>query len=122
MKEKYRYKAEIAGKIYTIVGDRPSQHLDAVVDLLNQQLEQLGQLDPNLSSEDRSILMAINAISDQISKENRIVELESELAVLKSDQEYHQFTGKIDDQTSLENRNNINTVRVRTKSSQDQDK
>ncbi|MBG9980171.1 cell division protein ZapA [Facklamia sp. DSM 111018] len=120
MKDKYRYKAEIAGKIYTIVGDRPSQHLDAVVDLLNQQLEQLGQLDPNLSREDRSILMAINAISDQISKENRIVELEAELAVLKSDRDYHQSADKTHDPSNLEH--SKNTVRVRAKSSQDQDK
>lgn len=85
MKEKQRYKAEIAGKIYTIVGNRSVQHLDAVVELINGQLQQLGDLAPNLSVEDRSILMAINAISDQIEKENQIIELEAQIEMTESE-------------------------------------
>ncbi|UUX34616.1 cell division protein ZapA [Fundicoccus culcitae] len=83
MDEKRRFKAEIAGKQYTIVGNRSAEHLNTVVDIVNQQLEQLGELDDNLNYADRSILMAINAISDQLVKECRIVELEKENAALK---------------------------------------
>lgn len=79
MEEKYRYKAIIEGKTYTIVGHKSTQHLDAVVQVLNQQLEQLSHLDPSLTKEERAILMAINAISDQIIKEEQLMELEKQL-------------------------------------------
>lgn len=85
MKDKQRYKAQVAGKTYTIVGNRSTQHLDAVVELINGQLEQLSDLAPSLSVEDRSILMAINAVSDQIVKEDRIMELESRLETAESE-------------------------------------
>ena len=85
MKDKQRYKAQVAGKTYTIVGNRSTQHLDAVVELINGQLEQLSDLAPSLSVEDRSILMAINAVSDQIVKEDRIMELESRLEMAESE-------------------------------------
>lgn len=85
MKDKQRYKAQVAGKTYTIVGNRSTQHLDAVVELINSQLEQLSDLAPSLSLEDRSILMAINAVSDQIVKEDRIMELESRLEMAESE-------------------------------------
>ncbi|MGO4936830.1 cell division protein ZapA [Fundicoccus sp. Sow4_H7] len=86
MEEKRRFKAEIAGKQYTIVGNRSADHLNTVVDIVNQQLDQLGEMDSNLNYADRSILMAINAISDQLVKEARIMELEQELKSLKSNQ------------------------------------
>lgn len=79
MEEKRRFKAEIAGKTYTLVGNRPASHLNTVVELVNQQLEQLGKLAPELSIEDRSVLMAVNAISDQLVKEKQILDLQTQL-------------------------------------------
>ncbi|MDO4774866.1 MAG: cell division protein ZapA [Aerococcaceae bacterium] len=85
--EKRRYKALIAGQTYTIVGSRSEQHLDAVTALVNQQLHQLGELAPELSVADRCVLMALNAVSDQLVQEQRIVELEQQLQAQSSSQE-----------------------------------
>ncbi|KRL94838.1 cell division protein ZapA [Levilactobacillus hammesii] len=62
----HRFKAVIAGKTYTIVGQTSDEHMRAVTEVLNQQFSQLKQLSPNLSKEDAAILMAFNAISDQL--------------------------------------------------------
>lgn len=83
MDSKKRFKAQIAGKDYTIVGSLSATHLNTVVDLVNQQIEQLTELAPELSDADRCVLMAVNAVSDQLVKEKRIIELEAELATLQ---------------------------------------
>ena len=83
MDGKKRFKAKIAGKDYTIVGTLSATHLNTVVDLVNQQIEQLTELAPDLTNADRSILMAVNAVSDQLVKEKRIIELEAALAELQ---------------------------------------
>ena len=83
MTQKQRYKAKIAGKEYVIVGQRSRQHMNAVVDLLNGQLEQLAELTPELSVADRSILMAINALSDQLVQERRLADLETQVQELE---------------------------------------
>lgn len=83
MDGKKRFKARIADKDYTIVGTLSATHLNTVVDLVNQQIEQLTELAPDLTNADRSILMAVNAVSDQLVKEKRIIELEAELAELQ---------------------------------------
>ncbi|MCT4487034.1 cell division protein ZapA [Levilactobacillus parabrevis] len=62
----HRFKAVIAGKTYTIVGQTSDEHMRAVTEVLNQQFTQLKQLSPNLSKEDAAILMAFNAVSDQL--------------------------------------------------------
>ncbi|MFC6260458.1 cell division protein ZapA [Levilactobacillus fujinensis] len=64
--ETHRFKAMIAGKSYTIVGQATDEHMRAVTDVLNEQLTQLKQLAPNMSKEDAAILMAFNAVSDQL--------------------------------------------------------
>lgn len=83
MDGKKRFKARIADKDYTIVGSLSATHLNTVVDLVNQQIDQLTELAPDLTNADRSILMAVNAVSDQLVKEKRIIELEAELAELQ---------------------------------------
>ena len=83
MDGKKRFKAKIAGKDYTIVGSLSATHLDTVVDLVNQQIDQLTELAPELSNADRCVLMAVNAVSDQLQKEKKILELEAELEKLK---------------------------------------
>lgn len=82
MNEKRRFKAEIMGKSYTILGQQSAEHLEAVVAIVNQQLQELQELAPNLSREDHSILMAINAVSDQVQKEMQLQALEEQLKQL----------------------------------------
>lgn len=89
MDEKRRFKVMIAGRPYTIVGSRSDQHMNAVVELVNNQLSQLSELAPDLSIADHSILMAVNAVSDQLLKETKIMELEAELAELKANASKH---------------------------------
>lgn len=62
----HRFKAVIAGKTYTIVGQATDEHMRAVTEVLNEQFTQLKQLSPNMSKEDSAILMAFNAVSDQL--------------------------------------------------------
>lgn len=83
MDGKKRFKAKIAGKDYTILGSLSATHLNTVVDLVNQQIDQLTELAPELSNADRCVLMAVNAVSDQLVKEKRIIALEAQLAQLQ---------------------------------------
>lgn len=75
---KRRFKTIIAGKTYTIVGNKAPEHLAAVSELVNAQLEQIKVAAPALGREERGILVAVNAISDQITKQ-----LEMEALLLK---------------------------------------
>ena len=86
MSDNKRFKAMIDNRQYTIVGDKSSQHMTAVIELVNQQLDQLKEIAPELSVVDRSVLMAVNAISDQLSKEQQIIELEEQLAALTAEE------------------------------------
>lgn len=44
----HRFKAVIAGKTYTIVGQATDEHMRAVTEVLNEQFTQLKQLSPNM--------------------------------------------------------------------------
>ena len=83
MENKRRFRAVIEGTEYTIVGNRSATHLNQVVELVNSQLAQLAELAPNMSARDRAILMSVNALSDQLVKEQRIAELEAQLQSLQ---------------------------------------
>ena len=63
--EKRRFKATIDGKDYVLVGNGTVDHMQAVTDLLNEQLNQLKEAMPSLTEEQRAILIAFNAISKQ---------------------------------------------------------
>ena len=76
----------IDGDSYTIVGKYSNEHINVVVDIVNQQMRQLAEIDPTLSVKDRAILMAINAVSDQIVKENKILSLEEKINHLTFEQ------------------------------------
>lgn len=65
---KRRFKAVIDGKEYTIIGPGSPAHFQTVTALLNQQLAALRQASPKLSKEDAAILLAFNALSDQVSQ------------------------------------------------------
>lgn len=86
MSSKKKFKVTINQKPYTIVGDKSDAHMNAVVEIVNRQLNQLNDIAPELSVSDRSILMAVNAISDQLVKEQKIIELEEEIKSLKRSQ------------------------------------
>ncbi|WP_165003942.1 MULTISPECIES: cell division protein ZapA [unclassified Enterococcus] len=81
--EKTRYKAVIANQTYTIIGRETKHHMDIVTKLINDQLAELKQLSPQIDNEQAAILMAVNALSDQLKKQERILELEEETAKLK---------------------------------------
>ena len=81
MENKRRFRAVIEGTEYTIVGNRSATHLNQVVELVNTQLAELA---PDMSARDRAILMAVNALSDQLVKEQRIAELEAQLQSLQA--------------------------------------
>ena len=90
---KRRFKTIIAGKTYTIVGNKAPEHLTAVSELVNAQLEQIKQAAPALGREERGILVAVNAISDQITKQLEMEELLLKVAKLEEAlQESHSVT------------------------------
>ena len=73
-KAKIRYKAVIANQSYTIIGQETSQHMDRVTRLVNEQLQEIRQMAPQTSQEEAAILLAVNAISDQLKKQEAITE------------------------------------------------
>ena len=82
---KRRFKTIIAGKTYTIVGNKSADHLTAVSGLVNKQLDQIKEAAPTLGAEERGILVAVNAISDQITKQLEIEELKANIAALEEE-------------------------------------
>lgn len=66
---KRRFKTEIDGKTYILVGEGTQEHMQAVSDLLNEQLAELKEAAPQISDKDRAILLAFNAISKQLDME-----------------------------------------------------
>lgn len=82
-KAKIRYKAVIANQSYTIIGQETSQHMDRVTKLVNQQLEDIRQLSPQISEEEAAILLSINALSDQLKKQEEILLLKEKVDSLK---------------------------------------
>ncbi|KRM88904.1 cell division protein ZapA [Liquorilactobacillus vini] len=70
---KKRFKAQINGKSYVIVGNSSDEHLTAVVKVVNQQLKEIKRLMPSISDEKAAILLAINAVSDQLYKQAELL-------------------------------------------------
>lgn len=82
-KAKSRYKAVIAEHTYTIIGQESKQHMDLVTRLVNEQLAEIKHISPQTDDEQASVLLAINAISDQVKKQEQVLHLENELAEMK---------------------------------------
>ncbi|MCH4171838.1 MAG: cell division protein ZapA [Lactobacillus sp.] len=76
--EKRRFKANIDGKDYVIIGPGSVGHMTAVTELLNTQLAEIQNLSPNISKEDAAILLAFNAISDQIKYKSELNDLKKQ--------------------------------------------
>ena len=64
--EKRRFKAVIGDRAYTIIGPGSEQHFLTVTKLLNERLDQVKKLAPDLTAEEQAILVAFNAVSDQV--------------------------------------------------------
>lgn len=74
-----RFKTEIDGRPYTIVGRKSQKHMQVVSELVNDELSELKKLTRNLDREERAILLAINAKSEQLEMQKRVIELEEKL-------------------------------------------
>lgn len=76
---KRRYKATIDGESYTIVGPKSQEHMKTVAETVDEQLNQLKELTKGLSTEKRAILLAINAVSDQLSMHKELEEIKDKI-------------------------------------------
>lgn len=82
-REKTRYKAVIDNQTYTIIGTESKRHMDLVTKLVNEQLDEIREMSPDINNEQAAILLAVNAISDQLNKQGEVLKLEKEIRELK---------------------------------------
>ncbi|BBM18741.1 MULTISPECIES: cell division protein ZapA [Enterococcus] len=73
-----RYKAIVAGQTYTIIGQESKQHMDMVTALVNEQLNEIMSLSPGITQEKAAMLLAINAVSDQLKRQEALMQLEKQ--------------------------------------------
>ena len=76
--EKRRFKAEIDGHVYTIIGTASDRHMQTVTRMMNDQIEQLKKLAPDLSDQEIATLLAFNAISDQVDKQAELLKMQAD--------------------------------------------
>ncbi|WP_318765844.1 cell division protein ZapA [Lactiplantibacillus carotarum] len=76
--EKRRFKAEIDGHTYTIIGTASDRHMQTVTRMMNEQIEQLKKLAPDLSDQEVATLLAFNAISDQVDKQAELLKMQAD--------------------------------------------
>ena len=93
--QKKRYNSVIANQSYTIIGRESKEHMDMVTRLVNDQLLEIMQLSPQTDQEQASILLAINAVSDQLKKQEQLLVLQKKVDELR---------GQAIKATELENR------------------
>lgn len=82
---KRRYKATIDGETYTIVGSKPEKHMRIVAETVDEQLTQLKEMTKGLEKEKRAILLAINAVSDQLVMRQELEELKEKYEQLEKE-------------------------------------
>ena len=85
---KTRYKAEISGETYTIIGTETKAHMDAVVGLANYQIDKILECSPSTSLSKASVLLAINVLSDELHLQEKYNQLEAQLTDLNKDKDY----------------------------------
>ncbi|SJZ41504.1 cell division protein ZapA [Pilibacter termitis] len=83
MVEKTRYKTEIAGNTYTIIGNETKTHMDMVSQLVNEQMKEIKELAKGTTNEQAAILTALNAMSDQLKKQEQLLSLKKELEEIR---------------------------------------
>lgn len=81
--DKRRFKTIIAGRPYTILANKPEEHLKTVAEIANDKITQIKGAMPELDIEQRSVLVAVNAISDSISKQAEINALKERISELE---------------------------------------
>lgn len=81
---KRRYRATIQGKDYTIVGTKSDEHMDVVIDTVNEKIDQLKAMSNQMTNEEAAILVAINAVSEQVDMQEK--QLNHQLDSIASDQ------------------------------------
>lgn len=79
-----RFKANLVGNEYTIIGNASLGHLRSVTRLVNEQFSQIQLIAPNLSKEDQAMLLVFNAISDQLTKQEELENLKRDLEASNS--------------------------------------
>ncbi|MGX7030722.1 cell division protein ZapA [Vagococcus zengguangii] len=84
---KTRYKAEINGETYTIVGTETKAHMDAVTGLANHQIDKIIELSPDTSLTKAAVLLAINVLSDELHLQEKCNQLETEINELKKNKD-----------------------------------
>ncbi|MEX0380196.1 cell division protein ZapA [Leuconostoc sp. MS02] len=82
--EKKHYRANLAGKNYTISGQASLPHFKATETLFNKQLLQIKTVAPNLTQGDQAVLLTFNALSDQLYKQAEIDALEAKIVTLQA--------------------------------------
>lgn len=81
--ERKRYKAVIANRTYTIIGEKTAQHMNLVTKLVNEQLNEIKTISPQMNDEQAAILLAVNAVSDQVDKQGEVLRLQKEVQELR---------------------------------------
>lgn len=71
--DKKRFKLNIAKKNYVVIGDSTPAHMRTVAHLVDEQLTEI--MHANVSREDAAVLLAINAVSDQLKKQQELDDL-----------------------------------------------
>lgn len=84
---KRRFKATIDGETYTIVGSKPEKHMRVVAETVDEQLTQLKEMTKGLDKEKRAILLAINAVSDQLAMRHELEQMKEKYDQLEKEQE-----------------------------------
>lgn len=74
--EKRRVKVVIDEKEYTIVSNKSVAHIELVAETVNKQLQEMKDLSTGMSKEELAILIAVNAVSDQIESHTKMIEME----------------------------------------------
>ncbi|WP_429970713.1 cell division protein ZapA [Fructilactobacillus sp. Tb1] len=77
MDNKKRFKAKIGNKDFTFIGTSSEEHMESVTKILNDELSKIKGQVKNISDEDAAILLAFNAISDQLNKQLEIDDLKN---------------------------------------------
>lgn len=83
---KSRYKATIDGESYTIVGPKSQKHMQVVAETVDEQLAQLKELTKGMSKEKRAVLIAINAVSDQLAMRKELEEIKEQISDSENEQ------------------------------------
>ena len=77
--DRRRTKVMINDREYTIVGEKSTTHVNLVAETVNKQLDDLKAMSSALSKEEQAILIAVNAVSDQIKLHGKMIKLEEKL-------------------------------------------